>query len=96
MRIQITIDLETDEVSSFFNGEAAKTPVKTKAHTDYPYVRRAKILSALRAYPNVKMSVLRSICGGMSMKTMQRDLSVLVEEGLLRKEGSRRWTRYIA
>lgn len=40
--------------------------------------------------------VARSLEVGLSEKTIQRDLNTLVELGLLRKEGEKRWRRYFA
>lgn len=60
--------------------------------------RREEILSVLKKRGE---SSLKDIFDGMvslgrnySEKTLQRELSALVEEGVVRKKGERRWSRY--
>jgi len=57
--------------------------------------RKDAILRFIRENgPSGVGGVSRSLESGISEKTVQRDLNVLVESGLLRKEGERRWRRY--
>lgn len=56
--------------------------------------RREAILSLLRTHNNLTIKDFISVVPDCSEKTIQRELLVLVEEGIVRKEGERRWSTY--
>ncbi len=56
--------------------------------------RRAAIFNLLREKKEITVRDLASVVTDCSEKTLQRELLQLVEEGILRKEGERRWSRY--
>lgn len=56
--------------------------------------RRGAILTFLRENPKVNVKEVLSVVPGVSEKTVQRELLALVDEGVLKKEGERRWTQY--
>jgi len=56
--------------------------------------RQERIIQYLKLHPEVKISDVASLGGGVSEKTIQRDLSDLVERRLVRKEGAKKWTVY--
>ena len=58
------------------------------------YERKGLILSAIKAKKTVAIQDLVSLIAGCSSKTIQRDLITLVSEGVLKKEGERRWSKY--
>lgn len=56
--------------------------------------RRDAILNLLKKQKKVTVKDIASVVKNCSEKTMQRELISLVEEGVLRKEGERRWSTY--
>ncbi len=56
--------------------------------------RRAAIFNLLREKKEITVRDLATVVTDCSEKTLQRELLQLVEEGILNKEGERRWSRY--
>jgi DNA-binding transcriptional ArsR family regulator len=56
--------------------------------------RREAILSLLRQKSNLSVKDFIAVVPQYSEKTIQRELLALVEEGIIRKEGERRWSTY--
>ena len=56
--------------------------------------RRTIILSLLKRQKKITVKDVSSVIANCSEKTLQRELLALVEEGILRKEGERRWSTY--
>ncbi len=56
--------------------------------------RRGKILEILKNQDNVSVKDISIKITDCSEKTLQRELSAMVEDGLIIKEGERRWSRY--
>ncbi|MDP3996660.1 MAG: hypothetical protein Q8P86_03140 [bacterium] len=56
--------------------------------------RRDIILEILGTKSNLTVKDFSSVIAGCSEKTIQRELLSLVSEGVLKKEGERRWSRY--
>ena len=56
--------------------------------------RKGMILSTIKAKKTVAIQDLIGLIAGCSSKTIQRDLITLVSEGVLKKEGERRWSKY--
>jgi DNA-binding transcriptional ArsR family regulator len=56
--------------------------------------RRNIILDFVRKNNTVTVKDISSAVSGYSTKTIQRELSLLVSEGVLKKEGERRWSTY--
>jgi DNA-binding transcriptional ArsR family regulator len=56
--------------------------------------RRAAIFNLLREKKEISVRDLANVVTDCSEKTLQRELLQLVEEGILNKEGERRWSRY--
>lgn len=59
-------------------------------------LRMEKILQFVRSHPNSSIKEIASVVKGCSEKTIQRELAILIERGLIRKVGERRWSVYIA
>lgn len=57
--------------------------------------RRGKILSIIRERGEVSVSDVALRFGGISEKTIQRDLVSLTDSGMIRKYGDKRWRRYV-
>ena len=56
--------------------------------------RRAIILDLLKRQKQVTVRDVAGAIPGVSEKTLQRELVALVEEGVLKREGERRWSTY--
>ena len=57
--------------------------------------RMSLVLELVRKYKRVSIKDLSSVIKDCSEKTIQRELASLIAEGLVRKEGERRWSVYI-
>lgn len=62
--------------------------------TDSGGTRKSAILDVLRSKGPSYIKDISTIVRGVSEKTVQRELAALVREGLIAKEGERRWTVY--
>lgn len=58
-------------------------------------IRRETILKMLRAKGQITIKDISSLMQEVSEKTLQRELLAMVAEGLLVKEGERRWSKYL-
>jgi DNA-binding transcriptional ArsR family regulator len=56
--------------------------------------RREAILSLLLQKPNLTVKDFTTVVPEYSEKTIQRELLALAEEGIIKKEGERRWSTY--
>lgn len=56
--------------------------------------RRDTIVAVLKQKPQVSVKDITAVIPGVSEKTIQRELLALVSEGVLKKEGERRWSTY--
>jgi len=67
---------------------------KLEADSGLKNDRHDKIVSFLKDKGWLSIKDIATVVPECSMKTIQRDLSLMVEKGLLRKKGDRRWSRY--
>ncbi len=56
--------------------------------------RQENILSVLKGQSNITIKDISRVIKDCSEKTIQRELSELVDKGVIKKEGERRWSRY--
>jgi hypothetical protein len=56
--------------------------------------RRETIITLLKKRPFVTVKDVSEVIGNCSEKTIQRELLLLVGQGVLKKEGERRWSKY--
>lgn len=77
------------------------TPEKDSQTDKGPHVpkgsmssRKAAILDVLRDGKKMGIRDIASFIVGVSEKTVQRELVALILEGVLKKEGKKRWSRY--
>ena len=56
--------------------------------------RSAQILAFIRKSKRASIKEIANVVRGVSEKTIQRELALLIEKGLIRKEGERRWSVY--
>ena len=74
-------------------GLPATTTKKLSVNTD-GLSRRELILNIIVGRESYSLGEVAGRVSGVSEKTIQRDLLALVESGVLRKSGERRWSRY--
>ncbi len=58
-------------------------------------IRRETIMKMARAKGEITIKDISYLMSGVSEKTIQRELLAMVAEGVLIKEGERRWSRYL-
>jgi DNA-binding HxlR family transcriptional regulator len=56
--------------------------------------RQSTIIALLKRKKEIMIKDVSPLIPGCSEKTIQRELSEMVETGILRKLGAKRWTRY--
>ena len=56
--------------------------------------RQGSIVALLKGHPHLTIKDFVKVITDCSEKTIQRELLELVEKGLIKKEGERRWSRY--
>lgn len=56
--------------------------------------RREIIINMIKKYRTIGIKDISGLISGCSEKTLQRELNALVREGVVRKDGDRRWSRY--
>jgi predicted HTH transcriptional regulator len=85
---------------SFFKEESIlvkKEPLNIKDNpTSVPKKnnRQETIINLLRTKSNLTVKDVAQVVTDCSEKTIQRELISLVEKGLIKREGERRWSRY--
>ena len=57
-------------------------------------LRRDSIIKIIRAKGEITIKDISYLMSGVSEKTIQRELAALVVEGVLSREGKRRWSKY--
>jgi len=68
--------------------------VKAQNVKDKKDNRQTKIISLLRTQPNLTIKDFVKVIHDCSEKTIQRELIALMEKGIVKKEGERRWSTY--
>ena len=75
-------------------GTARRQRISTGPIRERRDERRIAILSLLKRQKKITVKDVSSVIANCSEKTLQRELLALVEEGILSKEGERRWSTY--
>lgn len=70
-------------------------PNKTKQNEEKKNNRREDILNLFTKGVEVSINDISKKIIGVSIKTLQRELNTLLEEGLIIKIGEKRWSKYI-
>ncbi|MBX2866596.1 hypothetical protein KTR10_01385 [Candidatus Kaiserbacteria bacterium] len=71
-----------------------KEVVKRASTTETKEARRSQILNVLKAQPGASMKDIQDTVTEYGAKTIQRELNLLIEEGKVAREGSKRWSTY--
>lgn len=67
---------------------------RTKTGNSVDSTREKIILDVVRSKGESSIKDISSFVRGVSSKTIQRDLNVLIGKGVLKKDGERRWSKY--
>ncbi len=87
-------DIKTTLISQNDNPKDS-SGTKTTAINDIPRVGRQKdILTLIKSNNATTLATLKTKILNCSEKTLQRELATLIEMGLVRKEGDKRWATY--
>jgi len=81
----------------FDNRKGVKQPKKKKRAPKVNHAkeeRKENILKILKQKRDASINDICALFKDCSSKTIQRDLNELISEGLVAKEGSRRWSKY--
>ncbi len=76
------------------SASGGKGHVKDIKDTPRNESRRESVLAVVRQKGKVYIKDVSTVMRNVSEKTVQRELSALVKEGILSKQGERRWTLY--
>ncbi len=75
--------------------EETERRVSKNKRVELPSVdRKEEILKIFKPNINYSIREVSQAFQGLSAKTIQRDLNLLVDQGIIRKTGERRWSRY--
>jgi predicted transcriptional regulator len=74
------------EIKAIHQGQAATQQKKSQ--------RQENIINILKGQSNITIKDISKAIKDCSEKTIQRELSELVDKGVIKKEGERRWSRY--
>lgn len=66
----------------------------TKGHSKGQSTRASQILDYIRKHKSVSIKEIAATIRDCSEKTVQRELNVLIDQGLVRRVGERRWSTY--
>jgi hypothetical protein len=75
-------------------GQVKETSLKTKGHHVQESKRAPLILGFVRKHTGSSIKDISRAVKGCSEKTIQRDLAMLIAQGLIEKRGERRWSIY--
>jgi DNA-binding HxlR family transcriptional regulator len=93
-------DIKDTKVMSFTKMsnklDSAQTKKTTPSSSDMAIkmMRRSNILKIIKDKNEVTIKDISTIIKDCSEKTLQRELSGLVLENVLKKEGNKRWSKY--
>ncbi len=73
---------------------APAMPAAGKGQAQHVKDRREAVLAVIRSKGRAGIKDISTLVRGVSEKTIQRELAALVADGVVRKEGERRWSVY--
>ncbi len=91
--------IQTQKITNFPSQYQSHVPMRTesfakKSDIGMKIARRNDVLNVVRSKGRVSIKDITSILKDISEKTVQRELLALVHEGVLVKEGEKRWSVY--
>ena len=85
---------EPTTVSKYYKGQfSEKSPVQKNPATDQKD-RKEKIVRIIKDKKQVMIKDIAEVITDCSEKTIQRELALLVTQGVLKKIGDKRWSKY--
>lgn len=90
-----TASLNTQNNDSFHDQNQKNEDERSPIFFEHSRDRHKKILSILEEKGEVSVSDVSLCFGGLSEKTIQRDLAHLIDQGAVKKYGDKRWRRYV-
>jgi hypothetical protein len=96
----VTSNSEARNSKSLFQSSSLNTRSNTSAsqgHSDVQFKkthRQEAILNILKGQSNLTIKDFSKVIKDCSEKTIQRELIELLDKGVIKKEGERRWSRY--
>lgn len=96
----VDLDTHVDEVReqaktlSLKNKSVAKAPINSQGHKGHSSDRKGQVLEMLKNRGALGIKDIARVITDCSEKTIQRLLNTLIKEGLIKKEGERRWSTY--
>ncbi|MBI2618341.1 hypothetical protein HYW58_02735 [Candidatus Kaiserbacteria bacterium] len=85
-----SMSFSTQSSTKRHTGHSLKRTPSSQTHLQ----RRDKILAIIKDKKRVTVKDISSVVSDCSEKTIQRELIVMMHEGVLKKEGERRWSAY--
>jgi len=88
--------VEEREIKETISDTSSYSPVRFTEHVNKPKTseRRSKILDIVKEKGQVGVNDMTASFPDVSSKTIQRELTSLVEENVLKREGEKRWSKY--
>jgi hypothetical protein len=85
-----------NKIAKFTEKKSAKSKINKKISplNQVKTKRKEDILKILKQKPDASINDICALFKDCSSKTIQRDLTDLIDQGLVQKEGSRRWSKY--
>ena len=81
----------TPKIKNVAREQAVNAPEESKGHIKD---RREAIMSVIKNKQKASIKDIATLVRGVSEKTIQRELSALIESGIVTKQGERRWSIY--
>lgn len=94
VRIPARTGLKEHGVPSLMNRESVGVQHMSRAYKGQLTPRKNAIKDILAAQPNATIKDISQKIKDCSEKTLQRELISMIKDGLVHKEGERRWSRY--
>ena len=91
---EITRQVSTAGIASSMSAYRPQLSVTKKTDLGNKIARRNDVLTIIRTKKKVSIKDISELMTDMSEKTIQRELLALVTEGVLVKEGEKRWSTY--
>lgn len=92
----IARNITVKDTSYYMPENMVEMPLKAidKEHLNRKDFRTKNILDLIQSKGNVSIKDISTHIKGCSEKTVQRELNMLINKGIVKKTGERRWSRY--
>jgi hypothetical protein len=86
-----------NDIKTTLQNDIIKKPIKIMTKSDIGEDRtdrKQEVLAVIRSRTVSTLADIKSLVKAYSEKTLQRDLNEMVEMGIIKREGNKRWTTY--